>query len=233
MEHSQAVQLMATERYLLGDLSPELREAFEEHFFDCQECAFDLRAEAAFLDAAKTQLPQMATSPAAARIPATPAKPAPKRREWFAWWRPMAVPAFALLLIVIGYQNIATIPSLRSAASSPRIAPWTTLHAGTRAGAHKPIVADHKSGANLLIDVPNEGAYTSFALDLTDPRGKKFGTQIMSASAEAAGTTGTLSFVIPGMGLQQGSYTLTISGITPQGSRIQVDRWILDVRFDE
>jgi hypothetical protein len=232
MEHSEAVQLMATERYLLGDLSPELREAFEEHFFDCQECAFDLRAEAAFLDAAKTQLPQMVTSAAAWTAP-TPAKPAPKHREWFAWWRPMAVPAFALLLIVIGYQNIATIPSLRSAASSPRIAPWTTLHAGTRAGAHKPIIADHKSGANLLIDVPNDGAYTSFALDLTDPQGKKFGTQIMSASAEAAGTTGTLSFVIPGMGLQQGSYTLTISGITPQGSRIQVDRWILDVRFDE
>jgi hypothetical protein len=35
------------------------------------------------------------------------------------------------------------------------------------------------------------------------------------------------------MGLQQGSYTLTISGITAQGSRTQLDRRILDVRFDK
>ena len=65
MNHSEAVEMMATERYLLGELSPELREAFEEHYFDCQECALDLRAEAAFVDAAKMQLPNMATAPAA------------------------------------------------------------------------------------------------------------------------------------------------------------------------
>ena len=35
MDHSEAVQLMATERYLLGELSPDQREAFEEHFFEC------------------------------------------------------------------------------------------------------------------------------------------------------------------------------------------------------
>jgi hypothetical protein len=226
MNHSEAVQMMATERYLLGELSPELREAFEEHYFDCQECALDLRAEAAFVDAAKVQLPNMATSPAAS--------PAPRKREWFAWLRPaMAVPAFALLLIVIGYQNIATIPSLRSAASSPRLAPWATLHAGTRAGAHLPVVADRKSGAVLLIDVPNDGAYASFAFDLEDPQGKKFWSQTISAPSETGGAAGTLSLLIPGMGLQPGSYTLTISGITPQGSRTQVDRRILDVRFDE
>jgi hypothetical protein len=235
MNHSEAVQMMATERYLLGELSPELREAFEEHYFDCQECALDLRAEAAFIDASKAQLPHLATSPAAS--PAAwnpPAQPAPRKREWFAWLRPaMAVPTFALLLIVIGYQNIATIPSLRSAASSPRLAPWATLHAGTRAGAHLPVVADHKSGAVLLIDIPNSSAYTSFAFDLEDPQGKKFWTQTISAPSETGGATGTLSLLIPGMGLQHGSYTLTISGITPQGSRIQVDRRILDVRFDE
>ena len=69
MNHSEAVQMMATERYLLGELSPELREAFEEHYFDCQECALDLRTEAAFVDAAKAQLPNMATSRSGLRPP--------------------------------------------------------------------------------------------------------------------------------------------------------------------
>ena len=101
----------------------------------------------------------------------------------------MAVPTFALLLIVIGYQNIATIPSLRSVASSPRLAPWATLHAGTRAGAHLPVVADRKSGAVLLIDVPNDGAYASFAFDLEDPQGKKFWSQTVSAPSETGGAS--------------------------------------------
>jgi hypothetical protein len=42
-----------------------------------------------------------------------------------------------------------------------------------------------------------------------------------------------MSLLIPGGGLQQGAYALTITGINPQGSRTQLDRRILDVRFDE
>lgn len=232
MDHTEAVQLMATERYLLGELSPEQRDAFEEHFFDCQECAFDVRTEAAFIEEAKAQLPALTSSPAISAAPA-PRQPAP-RREWFGWLRPaMAVPAFALLLIIVGYQNLATIPSLRSAATTPRLAPWTTIHTATRAGAHQPVVADRKSGAVLLIDNPNDGSYSSLAFELTNPQGKQFWSQTISAPTETGSTPATLSLLIPGGGLQQGSYALTITGITPQGSRTQLDRRLLDVRFDE
>src|ERR1700735_5433078 len=123
MDHSEAVQLMATERYLLGEMSTEQREAFEEHFFECYACALDVRAEAAFIQEAKVQLPLMAV-PAA--VPAAPVvgKGEKKHRDWFGWMRPTwAVPAFAALLVIIGYQNLATIPGLKSAATSPRLAP--------------------------------------------------------------------------------------------------------------
>jgi len=65
MNHNEAMQELATERYLLDELSPELREAFEEHMFDCQECAFDVRAGNVFLSEAKVQLPQIAAAAAA------------------------------------------------------------------------------------------------------------------------------------------------------------------------
>ena len=42
MDHSEAVRLMATERYLLGEMSPDVREAFEGHLFECEECALDV-----------------------------------------------------------------------------------------------------------------------------------------------------------------------------------------------
>ena len=55
MDHHQATQLTAVEKYLLDELPPELRDEFEEHFFDCQDCATDLRATAGFIDAAKRE----------------------------------------------------------------------------------------------------------------------------------------------------------------------------------
>ncbi len=36
------------ERYLLGELSAEEREKFEEHYFSCQQCADSVMAGATF-----------------------------------------------------------------------------------------------------------------------------------------------------------------------------------------
>src|SRR5437899_1549015 len=44
MDHNEALQLQAAGKYVLGKLSPPLRDEFEEHFFDCQECARHVQA---------------------------------------------------------------------------------------------------------------------------------------------------------------------------------------------
>jgi len=56
MDHSESIRLMAAEKYLLGELTPELRDQFEEDFFDCQECPFDVRAGAALVENSKVAL---------------------------------------------------------------------------------------------------------------------------------------------------------------------------------
>lgn len=233
MDHSEAVEQMATERYLLDDMTPELREAFEEHLFDCPECALDLRAGASFVDEAKKQLPQLTTQPA---IPGTPAhaKPSAKKRDWFAWLQPaFSVPAFALLLLFTGYQNFATIPAMRLAASQPRLLPWVSFHAGTRGAAHIPVLADPKQGAMLVIDLPQNSTFTSYAFELYDPQGKRFWTNTIAASKETSGGEKSNSLLIPGSGLQQGSYTLAISGVSSDGGRTEIDRHVFDIHFDE
>src|SRR5580704_6048204 len=71
MDHSESIRLMAAEKYLLGELAPELREQFEEHFFDCQECALDVRAGAALVEHSKVVLSEpVAVSPASLPVPA-------------------------------------------------------------------------------------------------------------------------------------------------------------------
>jgi len=42
--HDEAVSTMATERYMLGELSAEDRDAFEAHYFDCEVCAYGVKA---------------------------------------------------------------------------------------------------------------------------------------------------------------------------------------------
>jgi anti-sigma factor RsiW len=60
ISHEEAVRTLATEKYLLGELYPELRDQFEEHLFDCQQCAFDLWAAATFLACANVILSRQA-----------------------------------------------------------------------------------------------------------------------------------------------------------------------------
>jgi anti-sigma factor RsiW len=235
MEHQEAVQQMAVERYLLDELTPELREDFEEHLFDCAECSLDLRAEASFIQEAKVQLPALVTSAQPAAKPAS-SKIAPRRTDWFAWLRPaFAVPVFATMLAVIGFQNLSTIPSLRRSAAQPRIAPWVSFHTETRGNANLVLPADPKQGATLLIQVSQEDGYASYGFDLYDQHGKRIWTLTAAAAeaSQAVGAGGAFSLTIPGAGLEQEPYTLVVSGISPQGSRTEVGRRILDVHFDQ
>lgn len=233
MDHSEAVQQMTAERYLLDELTPEAREAFEEHAFDCPECAFDLRAGTAFVNEAKIQLPELATSSPLPKSLAA-ATPVAKKRNWFSWLQPaFAVPAFAVLLGIIGFQNLATIPGLRSAATEPRLVPWASVHSGTRGAAPAPVLADRKQGAVLLIDLPQNSAYTSYVFDLYDPQSKRSWTQTVAAPSESNGVEPTFSLLVPGAGLQQGSYTLAIAGINAAGGRTPIERHVFDIHFDE
>jgi hypothetical protein len=239
MDHSEAVRDMATERYLLDELTPELRDAFEEHMFECQECALDVRAAAAFLTETKAQLPQITSAEEAPRL-VKPVRPEAKKPWWSIWTMPaFAAPAFAALLAVIAYQNLATIPALRTAATEPRLLPWASLHVGTRGVEPTVVHADRKQGAVVLIELPQPAGYAAYGFDLYDPQGKRVWTQTLpvisqnNSEGQNNGAAQTVSLLIPGAGLQQGAYTLNISGISPQGARTEIGRRSLDVHFDE
>jgi hypothetical protein len=234
MDHSQALEQMAAERYLLNEMTGEAREAFEEHFFDCPDCAVDLRAAAAFIDEAKAQLPSLVTA-----APARPAsgllKPGARRDQWFSWLRPaFAMPAFAALLAVIGYQNMVTMPALRSEADQPRLLAWTPLRGATRGGAAVTITADRQHGVALPIDLtpqPGDPTYPTYSFDLVDAQGKTVWTG--SAAAPAAGESGRqrILLAIPGAMLRSGTYTVAVFGVGSNGERTPVDRYTVDLLF--
>lgn len=230
MNHNEAVKEMAAERYLLEELTPEARDAFEEHLFDCAECALDVRAGSAFMDEAKIQLPEIAAGLAVLH---ETAKSKEKRNRWFSWWRPaFVVPAFAALLMVVGYQNLVTFPALHSSANEPRIVPIAPLYGATRGETHITITADRIHGIALPVDLPIEPgtrAYVSYSFDLNDPQGELAWTGTIASPAQQPGADLQLSIVLPGRTLNSGTYSMAVSGVGADGSRTAVERYVFDV----
>jgi hypothetical protein len=112
MDHNDAVRIKAAEKYVLGELSPTQREDYEKHYFDCGECALDVRAVAVFADTTREVLRHEAEESVERHAVAASGR-------WFGWFRPIvAVPAFAALLLFLGYQNLVTIPKAKENAAN-------------------------------------------------------------------------------------------------------------------
>jgi anti-sigma factor RsiW len=232
MNHSEAVEQMAAERYLLNELAPDARDAFEAHMFDCPECAFDLRAGAAFVQEAKIQLPAIAFS-TAAPVKSAKAKASAKPSFFDSLWRPAFVaPAFAALLLVLVFQNAVTFPALRSAATQPRLVPLAPLRSAARGASHLTITADRAHGVALPIDLPvtqDLAPAVSYSFELRDPQEKLAFSAAVPAPAQNSAVDQAFSLVIPGSMLRNGAYSLTVTSVSAQGERVPVEEYIFDI----
>jgi hypothetical protein len=225
MDHNQAIQEKATERYLLNELDPELRDRFEEHLFDCQECALDVRAAAMFVEQSKVILAEQSK-------PSFAAQPAPARETrsqgWFSWLRPaFAVPVFALLLAVVIYQNFVTYPHLMQAANQPQAIPWASVNVSTRGTSTTAIKAYPGQGFDLLVSIPQDPSYASYSLDLYSPSGKLQWSLKIPANSQ----DDTRSIHVPGTGLEQGTYKLSVTGINGSGQNSNLGSYPVELQI--
>jgi hypothetical protein len=208
MEHTEAVQLKAAERYLLGELSSEVREQFEEHFFSCAECAREVGVGATFIDAAREVL---SSDEVTARAPRTARREA---RGWLApWLRPaFAVPALAMLLLVVAYENVIVMPRMRSAlseANAPQTLSWFSLMAeNSRGGTQQKISVPRGRPFSVFVDIPRESHFASYAYDLET----ESGTLVRSWTTSSEETGKAMQVLIPPSLLKPGKYVLVVRG---------------------
>src|SRR5277367_5037560 len=108
VDHREAIESQAVERYLLKEFSASERDEFEEHYFGCGECASDLRSTSAFLELAGRVIVSGRTR-----------ERKPKILPFLNRWQPLgyAIAASIACVSVVLYQNILVIPKLRSSAS--------------------------------------------------------------------------------------------------------------------
>jgi hypothetical protein len=209
MDHHDAVRLSLVEKYLLDELPAELRDEFEEHYFDCPQCPIDLRATAAFLNVATEELKT---------LPAKKTASIPAKKPLFAWlWSPaFAVSAVAACLLFIAYQNVVLYPRYRGEIAqlkTPQILPSISLAGGeSRGGAMESISVRRMQPFSMLVDIPAQDRFSSYTCLLYSPSGSLVGR--IAVSAQQAKDTVVIGF--PASDWVPGVYTLVVQGNTGQ-----------------
>jgi hypothetical protein len=203
MEHDEAVRSEAAERYASQELSPAEREAFEEHFFDCQECADAVRAELAFAANLRAVLRESSAerqqSPAGTSYPVRP------------WKRLQAHPAMALsfaanfvmaaglgYVLWTGAQKVAP-PRLAAAYFAPGPAKGAeTVHA----------IAAGETIYQVRFDILDQGN-TSYRYEILDAAGRRESSASLKAPPS---DNDSLNLQIPVENLPGGVHTLSVRG---------------------
>ncbi|HEX5482815.1 MAG TPA: zf-HC2 domain-containing protein [Terriglobia bacterium] len=221
MNHQEAVVNQTAERYLLGELPGSERDAFEEHFFVCPECADAVATGAMLADNTRAVFREQARpGPAGAAL----------WRRLRAWLKaPVLWPAFAavVLLLFAGYLEIVTIPSLRkslASATAPQPIAAFALHAASR-------------GAAQVINVPKGARFYTVYIDLPPSTASEFKCEIRDAAGAIRASvivprsqiSDTLNLLLDTARTPPGAYTLVVRS-WPEGP-IEIGRYHFTVQL--
>jgi hypothetical protein len=233
MNHNEAVRLQAVEKYLLRELPPDQLEAYEEHYFDCPACAEELKATVAFMETTRQvfreEAPQVTDVKTLIR----------SRGGWFGWLRPaFAVPVFAALILLIGYQNGVTIPHLKDATSNPSAQIFsTTVHlagsvrGGSESGEAATKISVHAGEGFILdFDFTPARSFGAYTFQLQDDSGRPVLRGVL------AGNKTNQAVQLPVSGLDRpGKYNLVFfaddNSNSPAASVSEVQRLTFTVEF--
>lgn len=195
MEHREAVECAAVERYLLGEMPKEEREAFEAHYFDCPECAGGVEAGATL----------------AANVGAGFAvEGALGTRSWRAVLWPALACGACLGLLVLGWEELIRVPAMKAqfaAITAPQVYPVTFLRAVTRSADQTVFIEKGSGSFGLTLDVPPGAPSSLWNCRLDDASGRTW-WRIRARRPAAPGDP--LNLLVPAS-LAPGRYTLVLS----------------------
>lgn len=196
MDHEEAARMQATFRYLIGDLSEDETAAFEAHFFDCAECADDVKVGAAFAEAAREVFQEESRK---------------NREGWLSRWRgrvwlgfafPAAAAASCVGLALLTMQNVGLKQQL-AVLSQPQQPSAITLKVARGAEAfHVPRTAPFWEARFRL---PNPTAGATYKCGI-----QRAGKQVKTVSLDAPANGQPFSILMRSSEFPAGSYLFEV-----------------------
>lgn len=209
MDHSQAIHIGAAEKYLLNELNEEERSQYEGHFFDCGECADDVRSSAVFEANAKEVLKQMPER----RVAGTQ-DPRVARPDWRALFWPVPLGAAAALVIFVGlsaYHSLFELPDLRSRLKQAEGLQTATWHFLSLSRSDTPVVtvSTGQLMVGLTLSQSSDRAFPYYRCEVQETQGRPVLSEVVPAPAQGE----ELQILVPAARLRPGAYALVVTGL--------------------
>jgi hypothetical protein len=221
MDHMDAEQLKAVERYMLGDLSVSEVEDFERHFFDCPQCSEELRTLTLFQENARAVFAEQDLAP----IPASVHAP----ESAAGWWRGFSPLSFiragslamaGLLIGIVGsYLTLAPREKPQAITSYP-------LYAEARGDETMVSPVAGSRFYTVYFDKTWDGDYQGYRAVLRDASG----TEKSAIPVDVGAADEEIQVLVPTKTLANGKYVLTMLG-NAGGKETELARFPFTLKF--
>ena len=221
MNHETAIKIQAAERYVLDEFSPEERIDFEEHYFECSECADDVRAASILAANARKVIAEDERDANAALRSAG-------RRKWRLSWGLLASAALNLVLLAgIGLQGLRLGPRK---ASAPSLEAQFYQSFGVPAAARAEMKTLEVTGGSRFFgarfDLMPGQHFDSYQYQILDSAGQVTSEQSVKAPAAESSE---LQLAVPVASLAPGKYVFVLLG-RQQDKTVEISRAHLSIQ---
>lgn len=210
MDHETAVRIQAAERYVLEEFSPEERAEFEDHFFECPECADEIRSASILAANAREVLRQERESETAwerGRV----------RRRF--WW-PLLVSAALNLALLAGFGLERLHSGVSQGAVEPQFYHTFGVPAASRGTAPSIPVRAGSQFFGARFDLVPGQYFDSFEYQILDSSGASRSDRWLKAPPDEGSE---LELAVPVSSLKPGDYMLVLRG-RQQSNAIEISR---------
>lgn len=216
MNHDEAIRSGAAEKYVLRELSDEVRDAYEDHFLECAECTKNMHALSGFAEGGAEVYDNLH----AAVVPGTP------QSIWSRLFQPaVAIPMFAAIVLVlaaVGYETSRMSVGHSGTNGVAAVAGKSALTDATR-GAIRLFGDERKAGGQVPVVRIRAGQGFTLNFDFLSPRkfdsylGKlqdSSGRLILPVTLPGDMANREVNLAVPAGLVHAGKYTLSFVGVS-------------------
>lgn len=211
MDHETAIRIQAAERYVLEEFSAEERAEFENHFFECMECADEVRS--ASILAANTR--QVLAEERARGTSAWEGGQVPRR-----FWWPLLVSAALNLVLLAGFGLERLHSGVSRVALEPQFYHTFGVPAASRGNVTSIPVPSGSQFFGARFDLVPGEHFDTFEYQILDSHGASRSDRWLKAPPDEGSE---MELAVPVYSLAPGDYVLVLRG-RRQSNAIEISR---------